>query len=388
MGLGSFLANPLGSLTNKIFGGGEQGTIWNNNGDKYQIPSLTEQANKNSGSGLDPNGVVAGIWNDLTGQTAQSREFAQQEYLQDKQNEYNLPANQMKRLSDAGINLNTAAAGIAGGSSESAQAPAVASNASGVSEGLGQAAGAAAGLMTAGSGAALAGAQTNEILSLLDFKKDEMAANISKTWIDAGMDKNMSDYWSVKAVYADRQERLDLKQKFWSIKHVRTQISDLQADIDIKKKDLEIRKQQLSQEEYKAQMLAIDKYFQDERKRIYLESGVDITLPENAMLVEAENNGTLDRIEGVFEAGTHASALGQFKAELETIQEKTRKEVMEQLFGKLQEMIVNEQVQKDLAKFGIKGNMVQRVFDYFMKYLFGTGFSVNVGKVGVTNQQP
>lgn len=79
---------------------------------------------------------VNGVYNDLTGTTSQQREFAQQEYLIDKQNEYNLPTNQMQRMRDAGINPNIAASGIAGLGAQSAQPSQVNSNVGGVAQGL------------------------------------------------------------------------------------------------------------------------------------------------------------------------------------------------------------------------------------------------------------
>lgn len=178
MSLGTFLANPLGSLTGQFLGSGQQGTIWNNNGDKYQIPSATESANQFSGTGLDPNGLVAGLWNDITGQTAQSREFAQQEYLQDKMNAYNHPVEEMNRQKEAGINPNLTAAGIAQAGSQSAQAPAVASNTSGVANGLAAAAGTIASLGTGAQG--FAGALETKKLLSANFNKinSETIANL------------------------------------------------------------------------------------------------------------------------------------------------------------------------------------------------------------------
>ena len=125
----SWLANPIGGVQGQL-SGTDSGTIWNH-GDNYKVPSIGETANDYAGSGMDPNGMVAGLWNDLTGVTAQSREFAQQEYLQDKQNEYNKPINEMRRMEEAGINPLTAASGIAGNGSPSASPAQVSSNTQG-----------------------------------------------------------------------------------------------------------------------------------------------------------------------------------------------------------------------------------------------------------------
>lgn len=103
------------------------GTLWNH-GTSYAVDSASEMSNNSWFDGiLDPTGVVKGFYNDFMGYTSQSREFAQQEYLQDKQNAYNSPAAQMQRMKDAGINTNLAAAGIAGVGSQSANPASVAS---------------------------------------------------------------------------------------------------------------------------------------------------------------------------------------------------------------------------------------------------------------------
>lgn len=83
----------------------------------------------------DPD-ASSSIFGELTGYNAQQREFAQQEYMQDKIWEHDAPAAQMNRMKAAGINLNTAAAGVAGGN-VSAPAPAVGSPSSAPGAGLG-----------------------------------------------------------------------------------------------------------------------------------------------------------------------------------------------------------------------------------------------------------
>ena len=70
-----------------------------------------------SGTFADPNGIVGGLYNDIMGLTSQQREFAQQEYMTDKQNRFNSEQERMKRAKEAGINPLTAAGGIAGSGS-------------------------------------------------------------------------------------------------------------------------------------------------------------------------------------------------------------------------------------------------------------------------------
>lgn len=367
------------------------GTIWNHD-NGYKVESATETSmNSWLDNFLDPTGLVSGFWNDITGATSQSREFSQQEYLQDKQNWYNHPINQMARYKAAGINANTAAAGITQGGNESAQAPAVSSNTSGAAQGL-SAAGAAAGAVTGGIGslaaAGLASAQAGEITALLDFKKNQFAAETAKTWIDAGMDSHMANYWSVKAAYAGAQERLDLSQKSWAINKVKKEILKLNEDITYRKKEIDLIRHQISSADYKQQMDAIDLFFQQERKRIYDEVGVDITLPENAMLVEASEAGTLDEVAAAFGKGAFETSKAAYDADAATIEERTRKRVSEELSAKLQEIWASKDMQEELIRLGIKGEVAKHFMDFIFKYLFGTGVSATVGPFSFSNSNP
>lgn len=323
----SWISNPLGSL----LGDGASGTIWNHGSD-YQVPSAGESANAFSGSGMDPNGFVAGLWNDITGVTAQSREFAQQEYLQDKMNEYNHPVNEMMRQKDAGINPNLTAQGIAQAGSQSAQVPAVSSNVGGAAQGLSAVGSAVGGVAGGVAGLALTAAQKRNLdasseemtanamrtNALLDFEKESMRANTAKTWIDAGMDAAQADYWSTKAAYADKQERLDIYSKYWQIKRSMKEVDLLKEEINIAKQDLEIRKEQLSQEEYRTEQMRIDTEFSKRKEEILNKYGVDLSLPENAMLVEAMDAGSADTILAAFRSNAYESARAQFDAKVDT----------------------------------------------------------------------
>lgn len=372
------------------------GSIWNHPEYGYGVPSIGERANENSFENflLDPTGMVKGFWNDITGVTAQSREFAQQEYLQDKMNAYNSPVEQMKRAKEAGINPNLAAAGIAQAGSQSAQAPSVSSNSSGAAQGLSAVGSAVSGV----AGAALTAAQKRNLDAssqemsanarrtdaLLDFEKEQMRANTAKTWIDAGMDSAQADYWSTKAAYADRQERLDIAGKFWQVKRSMKEVDLLKEEINIAKKDLEIRKEQLSQEEYRTEQMRIDTEFYKRKEEILKKYGIDISLPENAMLVEAWEYGTADTILAAFQSNAYHSARAQFDADLDTLEDRLTKQIESQ-FKVLEK---NQELAKELQKFGVKSDAVATIIQTILKYLFGTGFSVNIRGVGVSNNEP
>ena len=387
----------------------EKGSIWNNgnNYPQYNIPSITETGNSSSNSGIthildptkyltsDDSGFVQGFWNDLMGFTSQNREFAQQEYLMDKQNAYNDPSAQMERLGKAGINLNLASSGVAQGGNESAQAPAVSSNTSGVAQGLGSAASLIGGIPSAAlamaqkrqadSQANLFDVQGIEISALLDFKKNQYAAETAKTWIDAGMDSHMANYWSIKAAYADRQERLDIIEKFTAISKANDEIQILKDNHEILVEELKLKKEQVSQSEYLTEQMRIDTELKRGIESIYKAYGVDITLPRDGMLVEAWNSGTADTILAALQSGDYVSARAAYDARVDTIVDETRGRVSEEFKGRLQELEKSEEIQKELSKYGIKGDMTKRVFDLITKYLFGVGMSVNVRGVGVSN---
>lgn len=213
-GITQWLMNPLGNLLNLFNTSNDgKGTIWNHD-NGYESSSFTEEGNKNAGNfGVDPNGYVSGMWNDLMGFTSQSREFSQQEYLQDKMNEYNSPENQMARMRAAGINPNIAAAGIAGSGNESAQAPAVSNNQNGVANGIGQAAGAIASLGAGAAGfagAGLAGKQAEEIATMLPIKASALTNESRLTLENIGLVKAQAEAISIANYYKPQELQLGI----------------------------------------------------------------------------------------------------------------------------------------------------------------------------------
>lgn len=118
-----WIVNPIGSAIRALSGGSSVG--YSNSYNGQQIASLGSAADNAAGTGFDPNGIVGGFYNDLMGFTSQARDQAFQEYMQEKQWDYDRPSAQMARMADAGINLNLAAQGVADGN-QSASAPSAA----------------------------------------------------------------------------------------------------------------------------------------------------------------------------------------------------------------------------------------------------------------------
>lgn len=189
-GVSQWMMNPIGNLLNLFNTSNDgNGTIWNHN-NGYESSSFTEAGNQNAGNfGLDPDGLVSGLWNDWMGFTSQSREFSQQEYLQDKMNAYNTPLNQMKRMTKAGINPLNAAAAVAGSGSESAQAPSVASNQNGVQNGVASAAQMIASLGSSAAGFAEAAFKQGTLKPTIDKLNSEFEKNL----VDKGFTEQQID---------------------------------------------------------------------------------------------------------------------------------------------------------------------------------------------------
>lgn len=241
----SWLMNPIGNLLNLFNTSNDGGsTIWNHN-NGYQGNSFTEQGNQNAGNfGLDPDGMVSGLWNDWMGFTSQSREFSQQEYLQDKMNLYNTPLNQMKRMKEAGINPNTAAAGISQGGNESVQAPAVASNQGGVAQGVSSAASMISGLGEVAQVASVISknqaetdnlqANTKSTLDLLSANKGLIRMQTYLAYKNAGVADLTAKSLEIENTYRGENMLLDIAAKRLQLPILRQTFRNLRKEYDLK----------------------------------------------------------------------------------------------------------------------------------------------------------
>lgn len=227
------------------------GTIWNHQGyDNYKNASITEEAmqNENLDSFIDPTGLFKGFWNDITGVTSQSREFAQQEYLQDKMNAYNTPVQQMARMKEAGINPNLAAQGIAGGGNESAQAPQVASNAGGVAQGLssvGSVVGDVAGALASLSASRKDDAEATKINETLPLEKNFLRASTYQSWANGGFAEEQAIGLSIENLYRGESCRLDIASKYLNLDQMQSEIDLLDAQYFTEKKKLDLMQSEI-----------------------------------------------------------------------------------------------------------------------------------------------
>lgn len=285
-------------------------TIWNN-GYNYQNPSFTEDINKGkfaSAFGLDQ--VFGGLWNDITGVTAQSREFAQQEYLQDKQNEYNTPENQMKRMVDAGINPNLAAQGIAGSGSQSAQAPAVSSNTGGAAAGLSAAAGLISGIGSGASGLAAA----KETKELLGVKGQLMQAQTIQSLEAAGV-----DHWTATSIATllpiqEANAQADFYLKLAQYDNTRAEYQVILDEHQLKLEQIRLAGNQADEAEEKARFAKAETDF-------FVEHGFRDDAPLDVSLRNAIVTGRKDEAAAVGSAiysFNYNSAYGQYTADANT----------------------------------------------------------------------
>lgn len=213
------------------------------------------------------------LFKELSGYSAQQREFEQQEYLLDKEQSFADERNRMERLKEAGVNPLTAAAGVAG-SAASPIAPAV-SNATG---GPSAAFGSAASLMSSANQMSLAGSQNekNRADAALSWSEERnkdnfyaaqimgIAGKFAKDMTDAGTPEVDATSIAFSAISkglggigallkADGVvRRIDKEMRAYDDRH---KIDNKQ--LDIMQRDLDLKQQWLDKGEFEKQSLEI-----------------------------------------------------------------------------------------------------------------------------------
>lgn len=177
----------------------------------------------------DPN-FSSDLWGELSGKNSQQREFEQQEYLMDKQNEYNSPVNQMERLKAAGINPNVAAEAIAGNNT-SASPASVASNTQGAANALGQIASAVSGLAPLGSEIGLNEAQTGKNIADTVTANDTREALKNKLVSECKLTNNNASYLAEQIQYFGREAS--------------ARITNLYANSDLARQEIQLYQSQM-----------------------------------------------------------------------------------------------------------------------------------------------
>lgn len=219
-----------------------------------------EENNDSLGLGLLGGlGLVGTIWNSVASRRAQQREFDQQEYLMDKQNEYNDPSNQMARMKAAGINPNTASQQIAANqvSASPAQVPA---NSSNIASAFPQAAAAASELYKTPSEVTKNDADANFVISETETenatrqgKVDELKSIFNLNDAQAGLFELQSQYYISEA-----SARINLTNAQSDM--FREQIEVFKQQIENYKKDIELIDKKIDSEGWLARMNEYNAY--------------------------------------------------------------------------------------------------------------------------------
>lgn len=269
------IANPAGAGTGAL-NHVEGRSFWHDPFGGYATPSAAETSNGFVGTGLDPEGLVSGFYNDVMGFTSQSREFEQQQYMQDRQWAHDDPAAQMERLRKAGINLNTAAAGVAGGN-VSAAAPSVGSASP-------SSLGAVSSALNAGSQAKLNGSimESNRAKAALDFANarnvDRLAdadilskaGSFAKALTESGTPEIAAMELGLSVVSGGLTGVAALLKGDSVCRFIESRQNTIEAEFsqrwsEIEKNGQEVRllKGQISEQDYKTQIAEIEKKKQD-----------------------------------------------------------------------------------------------------------------------------
>lgn len=258
--------------------------------------------------------TILGQW--LFPGVQQNQEVAQQFEMQQYQNEWNSETARMERMKAAGINPNTAAAGIAGaGASPSVPSPNTASSPdpASIPNSISEAAG------VIGQNV-LAGSQANEINTLLGVNKEkihsETVANLEK----AGL-----DHWSAMSVATllptlAPNAMADIYMKLAQIDNVRAHYDNIVAEHDeilsnIRRNDAQaslMEQQQLTEAENTRFTKATTDFFIEHGYRD--DAAGDVAL-RNAIVT---GKGDPNEIGNAIYNASHSYARGRYDAETET----------------------------------------------------------------------
>lgn len=370
--------------------------MWNkeNYKDKYQ--SEVQQSNG------EPNYIYDG-WNTGTVDAGVLQEFFHPEIAannaatreRNKWLEETDPSLQMARLKAAGVNPNTAAAGLAGAAASSSPvaqsqpqnplAPA-AELASGV------------GSLLSGVGSGAEGvANAANTVNLLGLNKWNLAITAARNLIGLGIDKNTADSVSLDLLYKPEQLRLGLQQLRANIYNLAQSSRALSAQykLDLANADLAYTQMDLVESQIGVndwRKLEIASGIAKAQAEIKYQQGLNSLLMNHNWYVQGGLPALL--------AGKYVQHIDDWSDEqiieqideLETCVHNYNYSTSEgaaagQLDTKVNEMKANTDFQKELMRYGVLGDTQGKVIDVIIKYLFGTGFSVGVGPFSVSNSK-
>lgn len=225
-----------------------------------------------------------------------------------EQAEYNSEQAKMARMKEAGINLNTAAAGIAGSGNAPSASPVAQSQPSDFGQDLSSLVGTAFGVPGQLSEAAKLGAETQSINEKLPFEKNLLRASTYESFMNAKFSNEQAIGLSIENFVRGETAIADIGAKFLNL-------DLMQAEIDLKKKmfdseskkidllesEISLNKEAKSLMELQEQTEQLNQMrlrIENERLQWHLDflkrNNIDLTLPSNSYFASVIfGNGTL-----------------------------------------------------------------------------------------------
>lgn len=273
-------------------------------------------------------GNVFGRW--LYPGAAQEEEFGQQMAYQEWMNDYNTPQHQMERMIAAGINPNTAAAGIAGAGNQAAPVSAPNSAIGAGAAGMSAAAGVGEALNNA---ADIAGNKVAQFAKL-GLEKENLRASTAQLLEQAGL--NHWEAMSISELLPDMkaEKKADIYLKIAEREKVIQEYQNLTVEYDKKWQEIEEIKQnvvylkqlgdvaQATEQEILARTKEqeVKNWFAEEDKKLWQNHGYRMDDPIDCSLRNSMINGKTDAaatIGQAIETGSNRAALGSLSAESE-----------------------------------------------------------------------
>lgn len=219
----------------------------------------------------------------------QQYEFGQQVALQEMQNDWNSEVAKMERMKEAGINLNTAASGIAGAGAS----PSTGSVPSAMSAGASQAGSALGSIGSAAASMLGSAGETFDKIATLHPRRKQLLTQAKLNFANTGFTDLQSMGLVIALKYADQKEYqsvLNLQSQFETMKMERkvmdAQISELHAKVDELKQlcikyehENNLADMKAAEAEQNALYLQELKIMQEFRNNINKMASVDTTLP-------------------------------------------------------------------------------------------------------------
>lgn len=332
--------------------------------------------------------VVESWWN--SSQTA-DRDFARQMLAQQYQNDYESAPNQMALAKKAGINPNTAAGQVLNGGAPSMSAPST--DAPEPLSGAASALGAVAGVPEQLANASNLAAQADRTRFLMPEEFKNLFMNTALSLEGIGLTRAQANSVLIQNKYLGQNLALDIARKSLELPILREQYNVLQANYDYTmqgiekiKSDIELNKRSMSWMELQEAT--------EKARRAEAQANADFVHQKFVLLRDfgwdaSTGFGGLAAGIAFNNAKTIEDGQNMFSSILMSLDDYNTAYNMfvmqKQLDNKIEELSKSEEIQKSLAKYGVKADVTRMVLRDVVKYLFGTGFSVNVGKVGVQN---